>query len=79
MYPLDERHTLGIEQEITLDIKPTTTTALILSAANAKGDYLVLEMVDGSVSCLTRAVIKDLDSSPLFTRERVGLSEDLFV
>ena len=41
---------MGQTEEISLEIKPTSHTGLLLSTQNAKGDYLVLEMKLGNVS-----------------------------
>ena len=47
---LAKRYTVGQEEIIMLDIKPTSHTGVLLSSSSAKGDYIVLEMIDGNVS-----------------------------
>ena len=34
---------------ISLEIKPTSHTGLLLSSSSTKGDYIVLEMIRGNV------------------------------
>lgn len=41
---------MGQEEIITLEIKPTSHTGVLLSSSSAKGDYIVLEMILGNVS-----------------------------
>lgn len=41
---------MGQEEIITLEIKPTSHTGVLLSSSSAKGDYIVLEMIFGNVS-----------------------------
>ena len=45
-----DKYSVGQQQEISLEIKPTSHTGLLLSSWNAKGDYIVLEMSNGNVS-----------------------------
>ena len=45
-----DKYSVGTRQEISLEIKPTSHTGLLLSSWNAKGDYIVLEMSNGNVS-----------------------------
>ena len=45
-----DKYSVGQQQEISLEIKPTSHTGLLLSSWNAKGDYIVLEMSSGNVS-----------------------------
>ena len=45
-----DKYRVGIEEEISLEIKPTTHTGLLLSSWSANGDYIVLEMSSGNVS-----------------------------
>ena len=45
-----DRYLVGKEQKISLEIKPTTHTGLLLSSWSANGDYIVLEMSSGNVS-----------------------------
>ena len=47
---LADKYSVGQRQEISLEIKPTSHTGLLLSSWNAKGDYIVLEMSNGNVS-----------------------------
>ena len=46
----DNGYTVGQEEIITLEIKPTSHTGVLLSSSSAKGDYIVLEMIFGNVS-----------------------------
>ena len=43
-------YTVGQEEIIMLEIKPTSHTGVLLSSSSTKGDYIVLEMIDGNVS-----------------------------
>ena len=45
-----DRYWVRKEQEISLEIKPTTHTGLLLSSWSPNGDYIVLEMSSGNVS-----------------------------
>lgn len=45
-----ESYTVGQTEDISLEIKPTSHTGLLLSSSNKKGDYIVLEMIRGDVS-----------------------------
>ena len=45
-----DKYSVGLRKEISLEIKPTSHTGLLLSSWNAKGDYIVLEMSNGNVS-----------------------------
>lgn len=44
-----DKYSVGQQQEISLEIKPTSHTGLLLSSWNAKGDYIVLEMSNGNI------------------------------
>ena len=49
----EDNYQVGVNEMITLEIRPTATTGVILSAFNDRPggkDYLALEMVDGSVT-----------------------------
>ena len=41
---------MGKYEEITLEIKPTSHTGVLLSSSSRKGDYIALEMIRGNVS-----------------------------
>lgn len=45
---LFEKFKVGVEMDIQMDIKPRTTTGLLMSAHGRKA-YLVLQMVDGII------------------------------
>ena len=41
---------MGKDEVIMVELKPTSHTGVLLSSSSAKGDYIVLEMINGSVS-----------------------------
>ena len=41
---------MGVIEEITLEVKPTSQTGLLLSSSSPKQDYIVLELIGGDVS-----------------------------
>lgn len=47
----DDKFKVGLDLLIRVEIKPRSVTGLIL-AVHGRGDYLVLQMVDGKVSKL---------------------------
>ena len=51
--PSGKGYTVGVTEKITLEIKPTSHTGLLLSSSSKKGDYIVLEMIRGDVSNLS--------------------------
>ena len=55
-YSSGERYRVGQSQKISLEIKPTSNTGLLLSSSSDK-DYIVLEMDRGKVSSNERGVI----------------------
>ena len=46
----DEQFKVGLDLDITLEIKPRSLSGVILSVYSTRGDYLVLQMQDGNVS-----------------------------
>ncbi|KAJ7391938.1 hypothetical protein OS493_016243 [Desmophyllum pertusum] len=42
-------HSVGTYEEITLEIKPTSHTGVLLSSSSRKGDYIALEMIRGNI------------------------------
>lgn len=38
-----------MDEVISMEIKPTSHTGLLLSSSNSKGDYIVLEIIRGNV------------------------------
>lgn len=44
-----DTYTVGMDEEISMEIKPTSHTGLLLSSSNVKGDYIVLEIIRGNV------------------------------
>ncbi len=51
----DDQFKVGLDLEMKVDIKPRTVTGIIL-AVHSKGDYMVLQIVDGEVCQNTKYV-----------------------
>ena len=62
---------MGETKEISLDIKPTSHTGLLLLTQNRKGDYLVLEMKLGNVSS---NLVENLIITILLTNQFVNVT-----
>ncbi|CAH1775058.1 unnamed protein product, partial [Owenia fusiformis] len=41
---------VGLDLDITVDIKPRSRDGVILSVASSKGDYLLIQLVDGNIT-----------------------------
>ena len=75
-----DKYSVGQRQEISLEIKPTSHTGLLLSSWNAKGDYIVLEMSNGNVSnVLGRCDAFNLNWSKLWCKVNPSKVGSLYV
>ena len=45
----DEQFKVGLDLDITLEIKPRSLSGVIMSVFSSRGDYLVIQMQDGNV------------------------------
>ena len=50
VYSIAAGYTVGKDEVITLEIKPTSHSGVLLSSSSINGDYIVLEMIRGNVT-----------------------------
>ena len=52
-----ESFKVGLDLVINLEIRPRVLSGVLLSVISQRGDYLILEMVNGNVSSLPRVIL----------------------
>ena len=50
VYSIAAGYIVGNDEVITLEIKPTSHSGVLLSSSSINGDYIVLEMIRGNVT-----------------------------
>jgi laminin alpha 3/5 len=58
----DDKYTVGRQMDIQMDIKPRSSSGLLLSI-HGRNDHVVLEMVNGTIKFLVKAAKGQIETS----------------